>query len=440
MKGIKMMSQGWQSGKKIVLFLLVQAGISVSAQAGSLTVRDIHLVSNNKIEIILDGVTQKGNLDIDYVRDIVQFSIQNSTIYPAKIVHADVANHESSFSKVFAYQYAPNLVRVRFNVEGQAQDYKGKVKWFQKGKSIVVQFPEVSVSSKVKQDANSDSQLEEKKERSLLAKVLGQDKPVENKIEVIKEEQGVKAAPEKKGVHHPAKLSAHDTEVDAGIPKNNEKVNLGGQKNGPSVLRSFLAMFAIVGGLGLFLLYIKKKKNGPQAKKIGESWFSDFLPDSMKKQKSWIEVLGTHSLGPKQSIVVVRIRGQQLVLGVTQDNVQLITQIDSDDHEGDLLEDPVVAASIGKMFGAKPVLTPTMVSVQKSSPKTIASNNDSFNSILKMTAKEAPVSSSQALAARNAYTNQSYFGESGIPVVQVNQGLNQNSVRDQIKKRLEAMK
>lgn len=109
--------------------------LSLDAKASSITVREVELKGNNT-EITLDSVADKNSVQVDYVRDIVQFSINNATIYPAKMLHAD----QAAFSKVFAYQYSPSLVRVRFSVDSNAEKYKNKVKWSVDGKKLVIQF------------------------------------------------------------------------------------------------------------------------------------------------------------------------------------------------------------------------------------------------------------------------------------------------------------
>jgi flagellar biogenesis protein FliO len=472
-------SQGRRMKFSFLTLMLIMSGSVVfftnHASANSLTVRDILLGGKNQIEIRLDGTAAKSAMDIDYVRDIVQFSIQNATIYPAKIVHAE----NQSFSKVFAYQYSPNLVRIRFSVDGKADSFSGKVKWQQKGKSIFVTFPEGVVAAPLKDDSSQ--------ERSLLAKVLGQGKKEAVKVEEIKPEAEAKeeraqeaklkqeiaqeksesASNEKNNAEKSAaKIDENNTNTGGGYKFTSEKSlksnkllgnasspSLGGQKAGTSAFRSFLAMFCVVGGLGLVLIYVKKKQGSVQAKKVGDNWLSNLLPQSMRKQKSFIEVLGTHALGAKQSIVVIRIKGQQMVLGVTQDNVQLITQLEADDSELGLLDDPAVAASIGKMFGGAPTVAPVVTM-----PKGVQTNA-SFNSMLKGS------TGAGAIIARNAYQSQSneqngkqisherpvaraaapahaYSSSDAAPFAQeINPVRAQaNSIRNQIKKRLEDMK
>jgi flagellar protein FliO/FliZ len=50
---------------------------------------------------------------------------------------------------------------------------------------------------------------------------------------------------------------------------------------------------------------------------------------------SMIEVLSTHYLGPKKSIAVVRVAGRLLVLGVSSDSINLITQLSGEDALAD---------------------------------------------------------------------------------------------------------
>ena len=129
---------------------------------------------------------------------------------------------------------------------------------------------------------------------------------------------------------------------------------------------------------------------------------------SNKRERPFIEVLANHSLGAKQSITVVRIKDQQFVLGVTPDQVQLITQLDSDGTEGDVLDDPKIADSLGKMFGNTPTQAPQA----------------SFGALLKSS------TGAGAIVARNAYQQ-----AKAEPVQSTQVG-----VRDQIKQRLQGVR
>jgi flagellar biogenesis protein FliO len=188
-------------------------------------------------------------------------------------------------------------------------------------------------------------------------------------------------------------------------------------------MRSLLALALVLGGLGLLLIYVKRRNSiGGQARKVnGSSWFSNLLPQN-RKQKPIMEVVATHVLGPKQSIVVMKIRGQQFVLAVTAENIQLITQLDAEESELDLLDDPKVAASIGKMFGVnkEPAIEPVVAAPA-------VATDASFNSLLKNS------TGAGAIIARNAYA----AGGAATPVpTKTNIAI---SARDQIRKRLESL-
>lgn len=402
---------GWTAG----LLMVMGAG---SAHASSLTVREVQLQGGISARILLDGNVPKGGVNIEYVRDNVQFSILNSTIYPARIIHAE-GSGPMTFSKVFAYQYAPNLVRIRFTVDGKAEALKGKIKMTQKGKIIEIQFPELNGA--LPEDDTAD------KEASLISKVLGRT----SGAEPVKEVQEVKDAKEAKEAKE---VKAPEVEKPkAKTPLAGKRVELGQTQQGPSPLRSLIAMFLVVGGLGLVLVFVKKSKNGKQAKRNGDSWLTGILSGG-KKNQPYIEVLANHALGPKQSITVVRIRDQQFVLGVTQDSVQLITQIDADEGEIDVLDDPKVADSLGKMFGAKVKTSP-----QAPRAASAISPAASFDSILKGS------SGAGAIVARNAYQSQSstpsriedavgFQTPGSVQIPSSSPG-----VRDQIRKRLQGM-
>jgi hypothetical protein len=387
---------GWQL--KITLFIAGALGAagSASAVAGTHTVREVKIPGNGVAQIHLDGVPPKGALEFDYVRDIVQLSIQNSTIYPAKILHSD--SGDEAFSKVFAYQYAPNLVRIRFTVGGKADVYRGKVKLEQKGKMLTVRFPAAIADQKGQAD----------REQSLLAKVLGQAASVGNPVA----EQPV--APEIKATEPVAIPAAESKPAKLTGARVNPAPQLGGARSSVSPMRSLFAMFLVVGGLGMVLVYVKSRKKGVPGKRNGDSWFSQVLSGA-KRNTSYIEVLASHALGPKQSITVVRIRDQKFVLGVTQDSVQLITQLDSDEADLDVLEDPKVADSIGKLFGSKPKSMPAVPGSALLNPEPVIKIPEpaidlgaSFNSLLKSS------TGAGAVIARSAYQQQAPAAEAPI--------------------------
>ncbi|MBS1958661.1 MAG: flagellar biosynthetic protein FliO [Bdellovibrionales bacterium] len=419
-----MKSQGWH--KQFVFAFLVGLLTYQSVFAGTQTIREITLAGDNGIEIQFDSPISKKMLDYDYVRDIAQLTIRNATIYPARILHPE----KKTFNKVFAYQYAPSLVRVRFNVEGQASQFQGKIISKIDGNRLTVKFPLATVAAPVVAEEKSAKKDDDSNDRALLDKVLASSDDKDEKP--VKEE----------------KKSKTEKSLTGNKKSNSPAASLGGAKPGQSVFRSIMAMALIVGGLGLVLVWVKRKKTA-QATRVGNGWLSSLIPQGMRKQKSLIEVVGQQALGPKQSITVVRIRGQQFVLGVSQDSVHLISQIDSNEDEVGLLDDPAVAAGLGKMFGSTPTKdAPTSnASAGEKGKQSIA---QSFANLLKFNDGESPGqtttrvtqnqgASATAAIARNRYNIQVQAGTFPTqPVVApATPAVSTPSVRDQIRKRLE---
>ncbi len=367
------------------------------AQAGLLTVREISVKDEERVEILLDGTVAPQALEPEFVRDIIQFSIPQATIYPAKIIHPE----NSNFTKIFAYQYSPSLVRIRFNVSGQAADYKNHVKWKQNGRSLMV---EIRAPAHLKTDKDSS------REASLLAKVLGSEPKVT-----------VEKVVEKTVEAEPSELSSKKSKLNSSSKINSKLTS--GREEGPSAAKSFGILFLMLGGLAAILFWVKKKASKAQATKVGENWLSKWIPSSMKKSKQYMEVLAQHALGPKQSIVVMKIKGQQLVLGVTEGNVQLITQLESDENEIGLLDDPNIAASIGKMFAQSPVPQNAQIQATVVNP----SKTDNFQDLLR-----AQGGATQAIAKR------AYQSEKPAPVQVASPA--RPGVRDSIRNRLNEMR
>ena len=78
-----------------------------------------------------------------------------------------------------------------------------------------------------------------------------------------------------------------------------------------AVLYTTLILGAIVGGAWLF------KRYG------GDRFSQTSSPD--------IQVIGRKYLNPKQSLAIVKIRGKELLLGITDHSIHLIDRLDSDD-------------------------------------------------------------------------------------------------------------
>jgi len=223
----------------------------------------------------------------------------------------------------------------------------------------------------------------------------------------------------------------------------------------PSPLRSIGAMLFIVGLLGIFLMFMKRLKGGKApaslAKAKGLSGLLGKLSGGLA-QKNMIEVISTHSLGPKKSIVMVKIQNRMLVLGMTNDAVNLITEFKAPSDDG-IEEDEELAESIDvsdfasnlKRFENAPAAGPSFASSKKSSA--LGDLAAAALGVAKPKAPPSPAVSQAARAATSAYQSAGTHAPAGASAAGspafaqvVKEESTKTSIRAQIKSRVGGMK
>mgnify|MGYP001554487800 CR=1 FL=1 len=103
---------------------------------------------------------------------------------------------------------------------------------------------------------------------------------------------------------------------------------IAGAKPLPSPFRSIGVMLFVLGVFGLFVMFLKRMKGGAGSAKSARGGLGGFLNkiSGAGAAKTMIEVVATHHLAPKRSIVVVRVQNRMLVLGMTNDAVNRSTE------------------------------------------------------------------------------------------------------------------
>lgn len=342
---------------------------SPSAQAVT-ALKQVQISNGSQIDLLFDGKIQKGQIRTEFVNDIIQLSIQDVSVYPAKISSVN----GGSLTKIFAYQYAPKLVRCRLTVKGKADAYKDKLEIKTSGRILTVS---VAGGKAVPVETASEPDAEEK---ALLSRVLGgsaagtaekagskptekaaadsasekpaSDKPVAEKAAVTKASSERPAAADKDKERDSIATSASATAAstastgDQPVRLTGSSTKLAGGKPLPSPLKAFAKLGIVLALFGLLAFALKRyaqKRAGGGATdalaKLGQpttegAGFFAKLGSLAKKglggQPKMIEVLSTHYLGPKKSIAVVRIAGRVMVLGVANESISLITQLEGD--------------------------------------------------------------------------------------------------------------
>ena len=440
--------------KRISLLTVALVGVSTfSAEAfAALNLKKVNIVDGNQIELIFDGKVESSQIKTEFVRDNIQLSLSNTSVYPAKVSMVS----GSDLTKVFAYQYSPALVRARFTVKGDASNYANRLQVKISGKSVTVKIAAgksdqvaTTASSALKTvaaapAAEAPSVDTDKEKKKLLERVAAEEKTADtanDKAEKAPEKAsgGLFGNSEKgeKGERHLAGGKSREKE-------------LGTNKPLPSPFRSIGVMLFVLGVFGLFVMFLKRlKSDGKSARSAkGAKGLGGFLSklSGQGAAKEMIEVVATHHLAPKRSIVVVRVQNRMLVLGMTNDSVNLITEFKAGE-DGDAEENIEIgdfAASL-KKFENEPAPKPMAMKTNGSK----ANLGDIAAAALGL-AKPKPASAPRANAAANAYQ----ATQSGDASAAANSGpafspaiaaaLNEPSVkpsiRAQIKDRVQGMK
>lgn len=282
------------------------------------TLKQVHVSNGTEVALLFDGKIAKGQVKTEFFNDIIQVSLTDVSVYPAKISSIN-GNH---LTKIFAYQYAPKLVRCRLTVKGNAEDYKDRVLVSTDGKVINIKLDsakadEVKYHSAQATRAEAPSApvvgVHDAEERALMDKVL---KPEAKPLTIVPKEHS-----------QPAAAVAASTPI------------LGGAKRLPAFPYKALGTTVfLMGFLGLIAVSFRRMRSrfAPAAVAVENAGSSKikqalgrFAQKSLGRRPKLIEVIATHHLGPKKSIAVVNISGRKMVLGISNDAINLIAQLPS---------------------------------------------------------------------------------------------------------------
>ena len=332
--------------------LIILGFLFFSNYASALTtLKKIQVKENSKIDLFFDKTVSKKQVNIEYFNDVVQFSISDVSIYPAKII--PVSGKE--LSKVFAYQYGPKLVRCRLSVKGVAEKYKNRFQMTSIGKTLSIRLLEatkpkniftikdnvvihsaqalIKVEPKISQESAKTNEIKQsEEEKELLAKVLQKNTP--NITSTVT-----------KNVHSYAKPLPSIWKSMFGVAR---------------VLVFVLILFCVLAFT--FHKFRRLKLNSGKSNVSGVmKWaekFSKLSFPNLGLKNKMIDVVANHYLGPKKNIVVIRVAGKYLVLGVSNESINLITQLEEEEEvsfeELPAHLEPRLSNSSGAVLAGKP--------------------------------------------------------------------------------------
>lgn len=304
------------------LLVFVVAALAQVASAESYKILKVLVKKDKNIEIVFDKRVPIENTRVDYLPEIVQFSFKNSVVFPAKILPVE----DSWTSKIFTYQYAPDLVRLRLSTKEAAIKYKSVLQTQWKGSTLVLSLQNANDVVVANEGQRSD-RLTDKEREEILAKVSGNE-TAEVPLPValaggLKKTQAAEEVVEKYSSLRSTPEVAKSAESDL---KQNLKQN---SNRGPSLNRSLTIIFFFLAIMGLGAFVLAKAFRGSSSHKI-QRFLRGITGGS---GEAFIEILSRQSLGPKKSIVVARVKDRTLVLGMSETGISLITEFDEDLEE-----------------------------------------------------------------------------------------------------------
>jgi flagellar protein FliO/FliZ len=313
-----------------------------------------HLMSNGHIVRLEFKNPVENWAEPVFYEKSVQLDFPGAFIEPAK---KSFAADSSMVAKVFASQFDGDTLRVRFHIKPGTDGIKDRFKLVSQGRFIIVRFDTAYVepvmaepviaSSKVvsektqntevmgdKELANFLSRASEKmkrQEESFAPSVEKKEPSIEEvktqSPEIKVKRAGMGVAPLVDQIKKATLSNSDEDKKDAVSNKTKSKVttkeNTGfslkdSRPTGkpmemvPSGLK-MVSMFAVVLGL-MFLIFFGFKKYVLKNTAFGGG-------------NKLVNVLGTWFLGPKKNIALVEVAGEVLVLGMSQDNITLLSSI-----------------------------------------------------------------------------------------------------------------
>ena len=339
------------------LFLLVFASLAGAsnqpeAKWGSLNpLKKVHshLMSNGHIvRLEFKNPVENWAEPIFYEKS-VQLDFPGAFIEPAK---KSFSADSSMVTKVFASQFDGETLRVRFHIKPGTDDIEERFKLVSQGRFIIVRFdtdyvePVIASSKAVSQktqntDVMGDKELADflsrasekmKRQEEILSSAVKKEEPTSQEVETQSSEIKVKragmgVAPLVDQIKKAALSNSDEDKKDIVLNKSKTKIttkdNTGfslkdSRPTGkpmemiPSGMK-MISMFAVVLGL-MFLIFFGFKKYVLKNTAFGSG-------------NKLVNVLGTWFLGPKKNIALVEVAGEILVLGMSQDNITLLSSI-----------------------------------------------------------------------------------------------------------------
>ncbi len=275
-------------------------------------------------ELQFNQPVEANKASIEFINETIQINIRDAAIATAKL---NQPIQDERAESLFVYQAEPNLLRTRiiYKKSTPAQEFDGHVDLTAVDGKIIITvkdpnaavtadkaseplrlMPPVDLNSMLEPKISAESPLQQSAASILEDEFLANQKTAPT---VSNETLAEKSASPLTGDE---KQSLKESE----IPLSLEKTKSAAQQESPW-MRMILSLI-VVSVVGLIAVIVAKRY--AKAKVPGLS-------------KVQIQVVSQQALGPKRSLMVIRVAGEDILIGVTDHNVSLIKSLSFIDDE-----------------------------------------------------------------------------------------------------------
>jgi|GEM_PF-932299 flagellar biogenesis protein FliO len=296
----------------------------------SVSLKKIEVLNGNLIQFSFDQNIRQDQISVEFFQDEVRITLDGTTVHPAKIIPV---RHGGPVSQVFAYQFNPNMVQCRLSIKGNAENYRQRLELKPQGNRLALKFFELNQA----QSSSQTFQGQKGSELSVLNPVASQGKNEEQSPEKISatQHQGEKDIEERivnslQGVSADSQLNTGNSAVVV------EQASYKPLPSLTSVMLKLVFVSALIIAAAALVRVLKGIRMDPNNRLLKS--LQGITHGALKQEGPSIEILGSHSIGPKKSLVTVRVVQKVLLLGVTEQSIHMISELPSESNSLNSLE------------------------------------------------------------------------------------------------------
>lgn len=326
------------------------------ARAASLQITDIKSTTapggDEHVQILFSGKLSEDQVVAEFQRNFLQLSVRGASAVPAK----NSTFKGQDVDKVFIYQYQPDLARARILFKKDASSLKDRVEWKAKDNAIEINITGITKGTVIKSPvAKAVIKLAPKVVPQKIAKIQTdkisvvassesrvekQNDPLVHEDErLIKEilkdpnaplaPAAAKALPVAEGENQALFANHPESNKELGKSAASAKADSPIRRMVTGLLTVLIIMAAMAYGFKRFVLQGR----------LG-----------LSRQGRMIDMVSSYMLSPKKSITVVRVGRQFMVLGVTDNQINLIQNLGDDPSLEKYMDDVPSGASSAMGF------------------------------------------------------------------------------------------